>query len=121
MTAEIPKMPPEGFQDVEIHEITAKKVAALGGGEWRKPIHGTAVMVAGDGKTVLAHVRTLGILLPVKDRRYSLRVNGVTFVRVLRLLDPIKPIKSDLAPYDTMKAARIAGSALVSQMIARAK
>lgn len=99
------KLPSKGFESVEIHALTAAKVKALGGGEWRKPIHGTAVFVAPDG-SVLAHVRTLGIMLPVKDRRYS-----------LRLLSPTKPIKSALAPYDTMAAARKADSELIHRMV----
>jgi hypothetical protein len=110
------KQPPAGYLSVEIHEPTALKVKALGGGEWRKPIHGTSVMVAPDG-SVLAHVRTLGIRMPKKMRRYSLRVNGVNFVRILPLLSPTKPIKSDLAPYDTMADAQEAGSALIRQMV----
>lgn len=109
--------PAEGYLSVEIHALTAAKVRALGMGEWRKPIHGTSVLVAADGKSVLGHVRTLGTQLPVKDRRYSLRINGVTFVRILPLLSLTKPIKSDICPYDTMKAATAAGSALIQQMM----
>lgn len=121
MAAAAQKHPVEGYISVEIHAITARKVKAVGGvGEWRAPIHGTSVLVAADGKTVLGHVRTLGIQLPVRDRRYSLRINGVTFIRIVRLLSPTRPIKSDLAPYDTMKAAQAAGSALIARMIEEA-
>lgn len=108
--------PPEGYTSVELHAPTAAKVKAGGGlGEWRKPIHGTAVAVAPDGRTVLAHVRTLGTQLPLKMRRYSLRVTGVTFDRLVPLLG--RNTKSDIAPYDTMAAARKAGTALIKQLV----
>jgi hypothetical protein len=107
---------PEGYLSITIHEHTAARVRGLGGGQWRAPIHGTSVMVASDG-TVLAHVRTLGQRLPSPDRRYSLRVKGVTFTRILPQFSRTRPIVSDLAPYRSMKAAQEAGSAIVQQMI----
>lgn len=108
--------PPSGYLGVEIHAQTAAEVAALGSAEWRKPIHGTACLVAPDG-SVLAHVRTLGSQLPVKDRRYGLRVKGVTFTRIVPMISPTKPIRSDIAAYDTMAEARAAGSELIRQMV----
>lgn len=109
--------PPEGYTSLKIHELTAAKVRAGGdAGTWRKPIHGTAVLVT-DAGAVLGAVRTLGIMLPVKDRRYALRINGATFTRIVPLLSATKPIQSDLAPYDTMEAARKAGSAIIAKML----
>lgn len=105
----------DGYTSVELHKITGVKVRELGPGEWRKPIHGVSVLVASNG-SVLGTVRTLGVLLPKKLRRYVLRVTGVTFVRVVPLIGP-DPIRSDIAPYATMLAAQKAGTALVKQLI----
>jgi hypothetical protein len=105
-----------GYSKLEIHGRTAERVRAVGGaGEWRKPIHGTAVLMAADGKTVLGHIRTLGIMLPLKDRRYALKIKGVVFHRVQPMLGK-EPIRSDLAPYDTMEAARRAGLKIIKRM-----
>jgi hypothetical protein len=109
---------PAGYLRADIHEFTAARVRAIGGlGEWRKPIHGTSVLVAADGRTVLGHIRTLGMQLPAKDRRYSLKIKGVTFVRILPLLSATQPIRSELAPYDSMKDAQAAGTALIKRMV----
>jgi hypothetical protein len=106
-----------GYLSADIHGPTASRVRGLGVGEWRKPIHGTALYVAGDGKTPLAQVRTLGILMPLKDRRYILKINGVMFTRTLALVSKAHPIRSDLAPYDTMKEAQRAGDELIRRMM----
>jgi hypothetical protein len=108
----------DGYLRVELHEITAARVRAAGGaGAWRTPIHGTSVLMSADGLTALGHVRTLGIMLPKAQRRYSLKIKGVTFVRVHPLISKTTPIRSELAAYGTMKAAQEAGSALIRQMV----
>lgn len=96
-----------------IHALTAAKVAKKTGVAWRKPVNGTAVLVADDG-TVLGVIRTQGIFLPVKDRRYSLRVPGVAFTRYVEMLNRETVI--DFASYDTMAEAQKAGLALIQQM-----
>lgn len=116
MTVKAPKPgPPEGYTDVTIHGPTAAKVKASTGATWRKPLHGTYVLVD-DAGNVLGHIRTLGIFLPVKDRRYSLRIHGVLFHRIVPMLSPTRLIPSEAAPYDTPLAARKAGSALIARM-----
>lgn len=107
--------PPEGYTDVTIHEITAAKLRETTGATWRKPLHGTYVLVD-DAGAVLGTIRTLGIFLPVKNRRYSLRVHGVLFHRVVPMLSPTRLIPSEAAPYDTPAAARKAGLALIKRM-----
>ena len=104
---------PSGYTDVEFHRPTAERVAKMTGISWRGPLHGTWVLCDDRGR-VLGNIRTLGIRMPVKDRRYSLRVGGCLMTRVAPLLE--RAIKSDLAPYDTAKDARAAGLDLIKKM-----
>jgi hypothetical protein len=107
----------EGYLRVELHAITADRLRAAGDlGTWREPIHGTSVLVDAKGQ-VLGRVRTLGIQLPKPQRRYSLQIKGVIFVRIQPLISKTKPIRSEIAPYDSMKAAQAAGSTLIKRMI----
>lgn len=106
---------PEGYQSVSLQKREFRRALKHSGGGWRDPIHGTWVFAADDG-TVLAHVRTLGIRFPKKDRRYSLRVEGVMFTRIAPLVSTTRPINSDLCAYRTPKAALEAGAALVEQL-----
>ena len=106
---------PKGYLDVELCRPALRKSLRHPGGGWRDAIHGVYVYAADDG-TPLAHIRTLGMLIPKKLRRYALRVEGVTFVRIVPLISTSRPIRSDVAGYDTAKAAMQAGSALINRL-----
>jgi len=106
---------PEGFLDVRLQARAARRARRHPGGTWGKPVRGTWVFAASDG-TALAKVRTLGARLPRKDRRYSLQVDGVTFLRVVARVSAARPVRSELCAYRTPEAALDAGAALVDRL-----
>jgi hypothetical protein len=106
---------PEGFISARLQAREFRRARKHAGGGWRAAIHGTNVFAAEDG-TPLATVRTLGYQLPKRDRRYSLRVEGVTFTRMHPLISTTRPIDSDIAPFETAQRAMDAGSALIERL-----
>ena len=106
---------PEGYLSVTLAKPQLRKALRHLGGGWRDPIHGTWVYAAEDGMP-LATVRTLGILRSKKDRRYALKVQGVMFIRMQPLVSRTRPVNTDLAGYNTAKAALAAGEALIAQL-----
>jgi hypothetical protein len=108
---------PEGYADVKLQARQYRKALKHLGGAWRDPIHGTWVWAADDGKP-LAHIRTLGIMLPKKDRRYALYVEGVLFIRPSPALGRTRaPMSSfNFAAYDSPIKAMKAGRALIERL-----
>jgi hypothetical protein len=106
---------PEGYSVAHLARPEIRKALRHAGGAWRPAIHGVYVFAAEDGYP-LATVRTLGMLLPKRQRRYSLKILGVTFERILPVISETRPIKSDICAYETAKAALQAGSALIERL-----
>lgn len=77
---------PEGYLSVEFHEPTCEKLKKSTGAIWKGPIHQNWVLVDDQGK-VLGTLRTLGVRMPKKDRRYSLQITGCLFIDTFLFLE----------------------------------
>lgn len=101
----------DGYKAIRLHPNSPSRKHS--GGSWRPPIHMTYVYVAEDG-TPLATIRTLGMMMPKKNQRLSVKVPGVMFHRFVGLLG--HDTWSDICPYTRLKDAKAAVETLIAQL-----